>query len=235
VRRHRFVVLLCALILLLALSPVARALGPRSQSDSGIGFTVLFAAMLLAAVFAVSRSRATQTIAIALAVPVVVLRGLNTWLQHDGIAIVHHVLSILFLGYVVALLLRVLFVRRSVTADTICASLCVYLVLGVLWAVVFSLVHMLDPAAFAFGFADDGGAESMRFGAERFAFAIYYSFVTMSTLGYGDIVPASEPARMLAVVEAVMGQLYLAVLVARLVGLHISQSSAGDKRVANQN
>jgi hypothetical protein len=53
----------------------------------------------------------------------------------------------------------------------------------------------------------------------------------MSTLGYGDIVPLSEPARTLAIVEAVTGQLYLAVLVARLVGLHISQSSAGKNRV----
>lgn len=234
-RRHSFVILLCALILLLTLSPVVRALGSWSRSDSGIGFTVLFAAILLAAVFAVGRSRATQTIALALAAPVVVLRGLNAWLQHDGIALAHHVLSILFLGYVVVLVLRVLFSRRSVTADTICASLCVYLLLGMLWAVVFSMVHILDPASFAFGLADGSAAESMRFGAERFTFAVYYSFVTMSTLGYGDIVPASEPARMLAVVQAVMGQMYLAVLVARLVGLHIAQPSPGDARVADDN
>ena len=56
-------------------------------------------------------------------------------------------------------------------------------------------------------------------------FPIYYSFVTLSTLGYGDIVPKVSAARMLAAVEAITGQLYLAVLVARLVGLHISQST----------
>ena len=66
----------------------------------------------------------------------------------------------------------------------------------------------------------------MQFGGERTIVAIYYSFVTMSTLGYGDIVPTSSLTRMCAALQAVVAQLYLAVLVARLVGLQISQSTA---------
>ena len=54
----------------------------------------------------------------------------------------------------------------------------------------------------------------------RLARAVYYSFVTIATLGYGDIVPASHPARGLAILEAVSGQMYLAVLIARLVALY---------------
>ena len=61
----------------------------------------------------------------------------------------------------------------------------------------------------------------MRFGAERSITALYYSFVTLTTLGYGDITPVSASARMLSVVEAIIGQLYIAVLVARMVGLNI--------------
>ena len=65
----------------------------------------------------------------------------------------------------------------------------------------------------------------MRFGGGQSIFPIYYSFVTLTTLGYGDIVPTSAIARMFSAIEAVTGQLYLAVLVAQLVGLHISQST----------
>jgi len=65
----------------------------------------------------------------------------------------------------------------------------------------------------------------MRLGGRQSVFPLYYSFVTMTTLGYGDIVPRSSSARMFAAIEALMGQLYLAVLVARLVGLHIFPSA----------
>ena len=73
------------------------------------------------------------------------------------------------------------------------------------------------------------GAEEdpLRFGRTGSAYALYYSFVTMSTLGYGDIIPATMPARAAASLEAVLGQMYLAVLVARLVGLHVAHSRFG--------
>ncbi len=75
--------------------------------------------------------------------------------------------------------------------------------------------------------ADEG---QMRFGGKQSIYPVYFSFVTLTTLGYGDIVPTSATARMLAAAEAVTGQLYLAVLVARLVGLHISQSPRDPRR-----
>jgi hypothetical protein len=59
------------------------------------------------------------------------------------------------------------------------------------------------------------------------ATAIYYSFVTLATIGYGDIVPRSELARSLATMEAIMGQLYLAVMIARLVSLYVSGAGQG--------
>ena len=65
----------------------------------------------------------------------------------------------------------------------------------------------------------------MRLRAAEAVLPLYYSFITLTTLGYGDVVPVSAAARMFAAIEAVMGQLYLAVLVARLVGLHISHAT----------
>ncbi len=73
--------------------------------------------------------------------------------------------------------------------------------------------------------ANASNASSMRFLGLQLEIPIYYSFVTMTTLGYGDIVPVNPAARMLSVLQALTGQLYLVVLVARLVGLHIAHST----------
>ena len=224
-QRHRFDILLAALIILLLSAPVVRLLGPGLHPLLAHGaVTVVFTLMLLSAVFAASQSRTTLVTALALAVPAILAKALNLWLDRTGLVIADHVLSICFLGYVVVVVLKFLFSGNRVTLNVICASLCIYLLLGVLWANVYSLLDVLEPESFAFIVAEDGAAGSMRFGGETSIFPLYYSFVTMTTLGYGDIVPTSSPARMFAAIEALVGQLYLAVLVARLVGLHISQS-----------
>jgi len=226
VLEHRFAVLLCALTLLLIGSPLVRALGPGThQNLADLVILTLFVTVLLSAVFAVSTTWATEIIALLFAIPAAVLQGLQTWIARDGLAIAGHISGILFLTFAVLLILRFIFASRRVSSDMICASLCVYLLLGILGAIAYSLFYYLDPTSFAFSFAKNSGAEVMRFGGERTFIAIYYSFVTMSTLGYGDIVPTSSLARTCAALQAVVGQLYLAVLVARLVGLHIVHSN----------
>ncbi|UCE58428.1 MAG: hypothetical protein JSU63_13410 [Phycisphaerales bacterium] len=227
VLQHRFAVLLCALALLLVGAPLVRMFRPYAQSRiADLVIPLLFAVVLLSAVLAVSRTRRTRTLALLLAIPAAILQVLQTWIARDGLAIAGHFLGILFLAYVIVLILKFLFVSGRVSSDMICASLCVYVLLGVLCALAYSVFYYLDPGAFVFSFAEEGEAETMRFGGERTFVAIYYSFVTMSTLGYGDIVPISSMARTCAALQAVVGQLYLAVLVARLVGLHISHSPA---------
>jgi hypothetical protein len=211
-------------------TPIVSALGPGTHPRLAFfAITSLFTVVLLSAVFAVSRTRTTEIIALLLAVPASIVGGLQAWFAGDGLALAGHLLGVLFLGYAVTLILKFLFVGRRVSSDMICASLCVYLLLGILWALAYSMLHVLDPASFAFSFAENGEAELMRFGGERTFIAIYYSFVTMSTLGYGDIVPISAPARACATFQAIVGQLYLAVLVARLVGMHVSQVSEGKR------
>lgn len=228
-RHHRFDVLLCALVLLLLWTPAVRLLGPLWPPVlSKITVTTLFCLVLLSAVFAVSQSRRSVLVALWMAVPGILLYGLNLVIAWDVLLAASYAFSIAFLGYTIIVILRFLFVEQRVTSNTIFASVCVYLLLGVLWSMAYSLIEILEPGSFTFGFADEQG--EMRFGGGESVFPIYYSFVTLTTLGYGDIVPASATARMLSVAEAVTGQLYLAVLVARLVGLHISQSSRDDRR-----
>jgi hypothetical protein len=97
-------------------------------------------------------------------------------------------------------------------------AVCVYFFIGLMWSFVFSVLESLQPGSFRFG-------QGLTANVKNF---IYYSFVTQTTLGYGDITPVTPPARNLSVLEAIIGQLYLAVLIARLVGVQIAQSF--DKR-----
>ena len=231
VLQHRFAVLLCALALLLVAAPLVRVFRPEAPSRiADLVIPLLFDVVLLSAVLAVSRTRTTRTFALVLAAPTVILQVLPTWVASEGLTITGHLLGMLFLGYVIVLILKFLFAGHRVTSDMICASLCVYLLLGVLYALAYSVLYSLDPESFIFAFAEDDKTEVIQFGGEQTLIPIYYSFVTMSTLGYGDIVPTSSLTRMCAALQAVLGQLYLAVLVARLVGLHISHSTAASVR-----
>lgn len=232
-REHRFILLLCALTLLMGAAPIVREFGSgRHPVLARSVMTSLFVLTLLSAVFAVSRSRATVIVALLLAIPTIVLEGIKVWRGGDLMVVSTHTFAMILIAYTVVLVLKFLFVADRITVDMICASLCVYLLLGVLWAIGYSLLHTYDRCAFSFPLKENEVA-TMQFGGEQTVTALYYSFVTMSTLGYGDIVPRSSLARMAAAMQAIVGQLYLAVLVARLVGLHIvhateRQTGAGD-------
>ena len=94
----------------------------------------------------------------------------------------------------------------------------------------FALVAEANPEAIHVNETLSEAHSQIGFGDQHTATSLYFSFVTLTTLGYGDITPLSMPARMLVVAEAVIGQIYLVVLVARLVGLQISNESHTDER-----
>ena len=233
-RAHRFDVLLGAMLLLLLSAPVV----PRLWSPTLAHFTVnlVYGLILLSAVFAVSQSRTSVLIATLLALPAFLLHELRFLLGPDALLGASHVFSVCLLAYTIFVLLKYLFSSERVTLNTICAALCVYLLIGLLWANVYSLTEIVEPGAFvdnvaadAEPVAADADRKAMRLDGVKSIYPLYFSLVTLTTLGYGDIVPTAPAARMLAAVEAVVGQLYLAVLVARLVGLHISQSREGSR------
>jgi hypothetical protein len=180
-------------------------------------------ALLVGTVIAVSKGRAWTLFALLLALPALVLWPIAIAIPHEGVEVIRHLLLIAFLAYVIWVMLRAIFDSRRVTFNTVCASLCIYLLLGLVWALTYSVDEALDPSAFT---CTVGGAKNpgwMRVGRGETT-SLYFSFATLTTLGYGDIVPTSPISRMLASMEAITGQLYLAVLVARLVGMHIVYS-----------
>lgn len=124
--------------------------------------------------------------------------------------------SICFIAFINIVVLIHTFTQRNVTYETILGATCSYLLLGFLWSTLYGLVYQLNHDAFTFVVA--GHSQSIH--SPDF---IYYSFVTLTTLGYGDVVPASDIAQTLSWIEAVSGQLFLTILVARIVGDYLSQ------------
>ena len=116
---------------------------------------------------------------------------------------------ILFLGHI--------FRQDEITREVISGALAIYLLWGLMWTHGYSILGHLQPGSFSY---PDILAKL------DFASFNYFSFVTMTTLGYGDISPVSPPARAMAITQAITGQVYLAVLVARLVGINIAQNMA---------
>jgi len=145
--------------------------------------------------------------------------------------ILNHGFAATFLGLVLVTILINVWQQQTVRTDTIVGGIVVYLMLGVAFAILFQLVEFVAPGSFVVS-----NPEAGRWGPWEPSTGIYprlffFSFVTLTTLGYGDVVPASEPAAALTSLEAVMGALYLTVLIARLVGLHV----AAGRETANSN
>ncbi|MDB4444565.1 ion channel, partial [bacterium] len=166
---------------------------------------------------AVSQKRIVFIAGLVLALIAVIIRWTSHFLDLFSLAAVNNIVSVLFLGFTIVIILNYLFSEKRITADTIMGAICVYFLMGLMWAMGYSLLEMFEPGSFQI-------PPSMDIAGPDFG---YYSYVTLTTLGYGDITPISGPAQSLSTLEAAMGQLYLAVLVARLVGVHISQSHRG--------
>jgi hypothetical protein len=230
VSRHRFVLLFGALAAFYVLTPIAHQL--REGLRPGVPALVeglLFVTLLLGTVVSVSKGPAWALLALFLALPVGALWFPGVVAASTRVEVVRHLLLIAFLGYVICVMLRAIFDGREVTFNTVCASLCIYLLLGVVWALAYSVDDVLDPAAFT-GTVDGSKHPGWLRLVRGETTVLYFSFATLTTLGYGDIVPTSPISRMLATIEAITGQLYLAVLVARLVGMHIARSLEQPRR-----
>ncbi len=218
--RYRFQFLLFTLLVTLLTMPFITRLGALSR----YGTAFLFSWLLLAAVVSVSERKATGMVAIGLFAFSLMLEVVSLFYDKSMLLIIQHGVSMLFLGFVVSVLIKGLLHTKHVNVNTICAALSVYLLLAVVWAYAYSLVEIARPDSFVFNTQIQDVDSSMFTKSDGAVIPLYYSLVTLTTLGYGDIVPVSPIACMLAAVEAVIGQFYLTVLVAWLMGLFISES-----------
>ena len=177
-------------------------------------FDLFSSVILLSAVYAVSERKGYFILALVLAVPALTLGWTANYLDSASLHFAGSVVMVLLLGLISALILSHVLRAERVSREKIFGALSVYLLIGFIWSILFFMVDFLVPGSF----------RVLQEEVQTSGQMLYFSIVTLTTLGYGDIVPLSPGARALATVEALLGQLYLTVLVARLVGLYITQS-----------
>ena len=214
----RFAVLLCALLIFICTLPFV--------SESGFGVVALRYGMpllLISAVYSVSERRWPLVLAIVFASPAVIAHLLPTLIGAHETLLFRMVVSAIFLTYIIILLSGFLLRQQRVSVDMILGAMNVYLLL----AIIFTFLHVIAEIARPGSYLYQGESLTAALGGHSeshvIAFLLYFSLVTLTTLGYGDISPAMSIARTLCSLEAVIGQLFVAVFIARMVAIHIGQ------------
>lgn len=225
---HRHTALLSALIVMFLVRPFT--------GDSGAGpplFSVAMLFLLLLALYNIdvdelvgdretllAQSRKRRLIAWILGVPAVLERLVALLAPTHKLLYGGTFLWLLLFAYITWNELRAVLRQKEVTREVISMSISTYLLLGFTCGLFYIVLHDLQPNAFSFG----AGAPVTE--AQTLPVLIYFSLTTLSTIGFGDITPITLQARYVAVAEGITGQFYLAILVARLVGMQMSQSAS---------
>jgi hypothetical protein len=152
-----------------------------------------------------------------LAVPVLGARWLLHFFPVEGVTVFGLAAGAAFVDFVVVKIVLYVLRQTTVTSNTIFAALSVYLLFGLSWGMIYAIIEQLSPGSFAF--------PATELSADLLRELVYFSLVTLTTVGYGDTTPVTPLAQGFSNLEAVLGQIYLAVLVARLVGIQVAQSA----------
>jgi len=217
-RKH--LALLTALIGMLMAQPLV---GHRSELAGAISDAVLTAICLylLFIVFGHGRERG---IALALILPAIAC-NFGIYVLPDGIHVAaeffYHCVMVGFLGLAVAVILRDIFRKSVISGDDVIGAFCGYMLLALVWANLYTLTYLIAPNGYS---VNNQIAWRMAEWHHRRALFEYLSFTTLTSLGYSDITPIGPPAYTLTWLEVMVGQFYMAVVVAQLVGLKLAQA-----------
>jgi hypothetical protein len=220
-RQSRYLALLIAMMLLILAYPVV-----QNHLPAWWLFDVLTTLFFLLVLLHVFRANHHRLIASLLGIPTVA----GIWFgyalpgaPHASITWTFHLLATLFMAHSLLIILLDVHRHTEVDADTVRGALCGYLLIGLAFAHLYCMVEIVLPGSIR-------GAtvplDPIAAGGSTHFKLTYFSFVTLTTVGFGDMVPASDPARAIAMVEAVLGQFYLAVLIGELIGKRVSYSLA---------
>jgi hypothetical protein len=227
---HRHSALLLALIAAFLVRPLI--------GDTGAGFplfSIALVVLLLVALYNInvdelvgerglllSQARHRRILGWMLAIAAGVGRIATIFVQNPMLEMAVTISWLLFVVFIAGSQLRSVLRQREVTGETICMAVSVYLLFGFAWALLYAIIYQRHPEAFS-GIVTGTQVRSTEF-QHIFPIFGYFSLTTLSTIGFGDITPVTIQARYAAVAEGIAGQFYLAILVARLVGMQMSQA-----------
>ena len=217
-RKNNFYFLLAALLILMLVQPVLMDIyGKRNLLFGHLTFSIT----LLLSIVSISQVRKWRTTGISLVILGVIFSSISYSFDNQLMMYLSLLVDLLFLFLVTSLALEQVIFSESITLHNVVGALCVYILLGIMWAVAYYFVSLIMPGSFSGNLSADLSMQIHDF--------VYFSFITLTTLGYGDIVPQAAIARTLVYMEAILGQFYIATLVAGLVAIHISSKIGEDK------
>jgi len=208
--------LLLLLILLIVVAPSATGPGAMFIVEA------LFDLVLVAGAYSAAARAGHSWPFLALTALTLLVRWSALFLGGAGFELVSAVITVTWIVYAMVIIGKQLSVLRKVTTNMIYGAVIAYLLAAIAFSFVYEVIELQQPGSFS-GLPD--GAGPLALGDAL----LYFSLVSLTTVGYGDIVPASALARPVAVLEGIFGPLYLAVVIARLVGLHIAAAISGEE------
>jgi hypothetical protein len=227
-RRHT-----ALLIALVALFGVRALIGDTGFAP--IAFSVVLILVMLVSLYNVqvdeligerdvllAQKKRRRKIGWLLAIPAAAERIALVVVHSHYIVVTGLIFWILFFIYITWNELRAVLKQKEVTGETISLSISIYLLIGLTWGMLYIVLYYIQPHGFSFGGSPTSSVPSV---TEVFPVLVYFSLTTISTVGFGDITPLTLQTRYAAVAEAITGQFYLAILVARLVGLYMSRTA----------
>jgi len=215
IRRRRFAYLTKSLLLLIIAYPYV-----QGEMMGQILLSLLTTLVMIMSVVAVADKKRYTVIALLLALPWFAIILLNFPLfKTDYTLLVKKeiIFAFLLFAYTTFRIFMHIIKSREVTAEILFASICVYILIGLTWATLYVIIEILYPGSFI-----DSNGQILNDGQDF----LFFSYTTLTTVGYGNIEAITDQARSVASLEAIVGQLYLTIMVARLVGLHISNPKA---------
>ena len=216
-KRYGYVFMLASLLLILAFFPFFNQ-EPLAQ----VAFNVIFSLIFLSSLYTISVSKREFYIGLIFCIPALITRWLTYYLTDPFSVILNYVVTFFFFTFMIVAIFYAIFKVKKVSMNMVYGATCVYLLMGIAWAIIFALIDYFVPSAFQ-GIDNSpfqqGSLDMLTF---RFENLLYYSFVTLTTLGYGDIIPLFPGAQFLSIIEAITGQLYIATVIARLLGIYLS-------------
>jgi voltage-gated potassium channel len=208
-KKGNYVYMLIGLLVLIVLGPVV---SKWDHDTSRVLTSYAFIALMLIGVWSLQKDKSVFLTGISLAAIGLLITTTNIFIRSEHLYILNIFISIVFCLLSIYVAITNILFSGSITFNKIVGSICIYLLIGVVWSLFYLLLTFFDASAFK-GLENTVGIGDWNY--------IYFSFVTLTTLGYGDISPVNGLARALAYLEAVCGQFYMAVLVASLVSAHL--------------
>lgn len=180
------------------------------------GWKFFLTGTILSAIFSCKHSKKVKTAEICLAIPTVLLCWIDLWWAHPLLLVINTALSVLFTLLCATSIIHDVLEQSKVSFETLKGAISAYFLVAIGFAYLFWLIEFLTPGTFSI---NQKTIPALQY-AEYVSEMLYFSFITLLTIGYGDIVPTKDAGQTAVVIEGIIGQFYVAILVARLVALY---------------